>query len=425
MSDRFVSPEMLHQLLPRNVYVECDTTKRLKCPDCTATEECQFIYPSSYTECPRAVCNAKTAKSTDSLTSSGPGTNVGAIAGGVVGGLVAIAVITYLVWRFCVRTRREPMQQDGWEEERDVVPDMVSLPRHNEKRASTHTVGSIASTVLTRASNIIQIAYIPGVTNRAATSPGLLVPPVPPIPSAHSQISSPVPSPAGTEDQHFFVPGDLRFVPGDLRDSTYSGLSGYTDRTSFARTSYAPRSSVASTIYGKIEPAQTGMMAKPAMVSVKSANSNGTSTPPVPAVDYDKYRNIIRPPSPANSTFSVGSTFLNNASAHTATPARAMVVRVGSVKKSTLTRPKFQEDSATSPSVSSSTMRDSNAATIIVDSPASDQGPFCDPPSLKSAQSTTSLSAVIEEATRRASQRDSSSPLKGRERSPFDDENAV
>ncbi|SPQ22185.1 7e9c629b-fbcd-46b8-9d33-b3bce566b57e [Thermothielavioides terrestris] len=310
---------------------------------------------------------------------------------------------------------------EPWDDGQDQGMDgEKSFAQRRDHRASTHTVHSIASTVLTRASNIIQIAYIPGVTNRATASPTVLVPPVPPIPIAVSQAGTP----ASTEDQHFFV-------PGDLRDSTYSGLSSFSDRTSYARTSYAPRSSVASTIYGKsavvVAPAQTGMRAKPAMVSVRSAHSNtsnGTSTPPVPAVDYEKY-NSVRPPSPANSTFSVGSTFLNNASTATATPARAMVVRVGSVKKigaNKQPKPAPDADSVASPTVSGSTIRDSAAATIIVDSPA-DEGPFSDPP--KSAtQSTTSLSAVIEEATRRASQRDSTVPEKGRQRSPFGDEHA-
>jgi hypothetical protein len=44
--------------------------------------------------------------------------------------------------------------------EKDFTP-------RRDARASTYTVGSIASSVLTRASNIIQIAYISGVTNRS------------------------------------------------------------------------------------------------------------------------------------------------------------------------------------------------------------------------------------------------------------------
>ncbi|KAH6631086.1 hypothetical protein B0J18DRAFT_362855 [Chaetomium sp. MPI-SDFR-AT-0129] len=408
--------------------VECDTSKQLICPHCEAgVTECQFIYPMGCDECPRATCVPVDPPPQSNNGSNGDdgggGTNVGAIAGGVVGGLVALAVITYLVWRFCVRTRRQPTIVEPWEDaqEQGLEGEKTFAQRRNH-RASTHTTHSIASTVLTRASNIIQIAYIPGVTNRANASPTALVPPVPPIPSAVSQANSP----ANTEDQHFFM-------PADLRDSTYSGMSGYSDRTSFARTSYAPRSSVASTIYGKsavvVAPAQTGMRAKPAMVSVRSAhsaNSTESHTPPVPAVDYNKYNLMPRPPSPANSTFSVGSTFLNNASTATATPARAMVVRVGSVKKVNAQRPPRSNpdsDSDISPAASGS-LRDSSAPTLIVDSPATEQSPFNDPP--KSAnQSSTSLSAVIEEATRRASQRDSTIPARGRGRSPFGDEHAT
>ena len=408
--------------------VVCDDSTKLVCPDCEAgVTQCQFVYPTNgCLECNRATCvpiDAPAAAGGQTHSS----TNVGAIAGGVVGGLAALAIITYLVWRFGVRTRRQPLEQEPWVDGQEQGPDgEKTFAQQRDYRASTHTTHSIASTVLTRASNIIQIAYIPGVTNRATASPTVLVPPVPPIPIAISQASTP----ATADDQHFFV-------PGDLRDSTYSGLSSFSDRTSYARTSYAPRSSVASTIYGKsavvVAPAQTGMRAKPAMVSVRSAhsgNSNGTSTPPVPAVDYQKYSSTLapRPPSPANSTFSIGSTFLNKASTHTATPARAMVVRVGSVKKVGTKSPRAQasqEDMLTSPTVSGSTIRDSSAATIIVDSPAFDQGPFSDPPK-SAAQSTSSLSAVIEEATRRASQRDSTIPsVKERERSPFGDEHAT
>ncbi|KAK4153928.1 hypothetical protein C8A00DRAFT_43243 [Chaetomidium leptoderma] len=404
--------------------VVCDDTKQLVCPECEeGVTQCQFIYPVDCQECSRATCSPIDASFTLSPSES-RSTNVGAIAGGVVGGLAALAIVTYLVWRFCVRTRREPTIQEPWDDGQDQsVEGEKTFAQRRDYRASTHTTHSIASTVLTRASNIIQIAYIPGVTNRTTASPTVLVPPVPPIPTGMSQAGTP----ASADDQHFFV-------PGDLRDSTYSGLSAFSDRTSYARTSYAPRSSVASTIYGKsavvVAPAQTGMRAKPAMVSVKSAhsgNSTGSSTPPVPTVDYNKY-SALRPPSPANSTFSVGSTFLNNASTATATPARAMVVRVGSVKKVGANRSakpaSTDSDSITSPTVSGSTVRDSSAATIIVDSPATEQSPFSDPPK-SAAQSTTSLSAVIEEATRRASQRDSTIPAKGRERSPFGDEHAT
>ncbi|OAA68449.1 hypothetical protein SPI_00644 [Niveomyces insectorum RCEF 264] len=401
--------------------------------------------------------------------------SAGAIAGGVIGGVAVIALVTYFVWRFCIKTKRQHIPTKE-EEDGDIDPPVggsQSFASRRDQRASTHTVHSIASTVLTRASNIIQIAYIPGVMNRAnPTSPTVLVPPVPPIPIAISN-SSQASTPAGADDQHFFV-------PGDLRDSTYSGYSAVTDRTSYARTSYAPRSSIASTIYGKnaviVQPPQTGMRIKPTMVNLKSPNNlgpGGYATPPVPSVDYEKYSNQ-RPVSAANSTFSVGSTFLNNASAHTAMPARPVVVRVGNgTKKPSSTGsgsgasgngsgdgasigggsvggggsnsndadleilPNASERAAANADsvvlitpireeeASSPRSRDSSALTIIEDSPTPDQGPFSDPPTSPSRRNANSLSAVIEEATRRASHRGTNSTSAEREQSPFGDEHAT
>jgi hypothetical protein len=135
----------------------------------------------------------------------------------------------------------------------------------------------------------------------------------------------------------------------------------------------------------------------------------------------------------------VGSTFLNNASAATAMPARAQVVRVGSGgRRSVGNAPGSQDErnsSATLPDPASPTapvrrsqlVRDSATGTILEESPQVDQGPFVDPPgsaSYRSHQSTTSLSAIIEEATRRASHR-GSAPTQGRESSPFGDEHAT
>ncbi|CRK28420.1 hypothetical protein BN1708_004641, partial [Verticillium longisporum] len=253
---------------------------------CSSGEVCTFTVPTC-NSCAKAVCRKDATVAPEDKSDKKP--NTGAIAGGVVGGVIAIAVVTYLVWRFCIKPRRQhQIAQESYEDEPDHrVETEKEFGARRDKRSSVHTVHSIASTVLTRASNIIQIAYIPGVTNRATpTSPTLLVPPVPPIPMHASSLASNSPS---YEDQHFFV-------PGDLRDSTYSGLSGDSDRMSYARTSYAPRSSIApsiaSTIYGKnavvVAPAQTGMRAKAAMVSVKSmgGSAGGEVTPPVPSIDY-------------------------------------------------------------------------------------------------------------------------------------------
>jgi hypothetical protein len=217
---------------------------------------------------------------------------VGAIAGGVVGGIIIIAVVTFLVWKYCMKGRRRESQQFAWEDEPvEVEPKEPSeFTMRRDARASTHTVASLASTVLTRASNIIQIAYIPGVTNRGGpTSPDRLVPPVPPIPAMvspanpNSSLYSPNP------DQHFFlteVP-ESPYGEGDMHSS-------------YARSSIAPsmdhRGSVSSTVYrsnATIGPqAQTIVRGKAAMVSVKPGGPGDTSpyeygysdTPPVPAI---------------------------------------------------------------------------------------------------------------------------------------------
>ncbi|KAI0201964.1 hypothetical protein F4808DRAFT_90472 [Astrocystis sublimbata] len=411
------------------------------CPSCASDESCVNI-AQTCTQCSQNVCLPDPTKAS-AKGSSGP--NAGAIAGGVIGGLVLIAALTYLLWRFCIKNKRasyaEQWQGAGESTKEHMENDVAS---RRSQRESTHTVHSIASTVLTRASNIIQIAYIPGVTNRATpTSPTLLVPPVPPIPIAHAESAASSPY----EDQHFFV-------PGDLRDSTYSGISNYTDRTSYARTSYAPRSSVASTIYGKNlvvspVPAQKGNFLKPSLVSVKSraaSTNSDDSTPPVPSVNLEKYDRP--PPSPA---FSIGSTFFKNASTSTATTVRPQIVRVGtapkiveskaSSTKSSLSSQPIAELESPGPLVHLSTEAaggagkepESAAVTPIEDDTSiSDQGPFSDPPSTKTSMKSpmtrnSSLSAVIEESTRRASQIDPHRHTSGaiRNSSPFGDENAV
>ncbi|KAI4257325.1 MAG: hypothetical protein LQ352_001675 [Teloschistes flavicans] len=230
--------------------------------------------------------------STTSPPSPSPST-AGPIAGGVIAGVVFVMVLTYLVWRFCIKKRREQFDQNNeWADMKAETEKHDDFTTQRDARASTHTVGSIASTVLTRASNIIQIAYIPGVTNRSIeSSPDLLIPPVPPIPAVSptmSTVSTPQP---GQQDQHYFM-------PGDLRDSTYSGYTE-DDRTSFARSSMAPsmmRNSVATTAYRDHAvinpvPAQKIIRGKATAVSLKSNEKTSpidtprSATPPMPSIN--------------------------------------------------------------------------------------------------------------------------------------------
>lgn len=415
--------------MSRDGCILCDDSKPLTCSDCPDGQRCQVNIPMDCQSCPRAVCVEDASAATEESSSGGP--SAGAIAGGVIGGLVAIALVTYLVWRFCIKNKRASYAASNWQEDAEHTKEgEKDFASRRSQRASTHTVNSIASTVLTRASNIIQIAYIPGVTNRATpTSPTVLVPPVPPIPIAHSDngLVSPY------EDQHFFV-------PGDLRDSTYSGYSGVTDRTSMARSSYAPRSSVASTIYGKNAivsplPAQKGTLLKPSLVSVKSragSSHSEDSTPPVPNVDYEKYENAA--PSPA---FSIGATFFKNATTSTAQAMRPQIVRVGTSPKQVDVKAKpsptiSEIDENPSPLVEVSETpkkeRGSGAVTIIDDTPSVDQGPFADPPAQPASGHlrNRSLGAITEASSKRTSQMERrNSAASNRDPSPFSDQNAV
>ncbi|KAJ5577347.1 hypothetical protein N7535_004273 [Penicillium sp. DV-2018c] len=210
---------------------QCETTSPA-CPVCPSGSICSMTAPSC-DQCATTKC-----VSTGSQDSDSGGTNTGAIAGGVIGGVAAIALVVFLVWWFVIRKKRQERQAA----EKDSP---FSVARSERQ--------SIASTVLTRASNVIQIAYIPGVTNRSPPdTPATLVPPVPPLPGA-------------TPDQHFFM-------PGDLRDSSWTTTTGHQ--------SISPtlRSSVATTIYRNdaivsAVPAQQIQRSRAAVVSIHNGGS--------------------------------------------------------------------------------------------------------------------------------------------------------
>ncbi|KAF4511921.1 hypothetical protein G6O67_001119 [Ophiocordyceps sinensis] len=419
----------LQNVPQRRQCAQCGDTSKLVCPKCPSGQVCQYTVPSDCTQCAQTVCmvdESPQPPSNDGGDGNGKGGNTlsaAPIAGGVIGGIILVASLTYLVWRFLIKPKRSRMSQSIYDSSsknaRDVEKDNASRFTH---RSSTHTVHSIASTVLTRASNIIQIAYIPGVTNRATpTSPSVLVPPVPPIPMHHTEGNRG----SNPSEQHFFV-------PGNLRDSTYSGISEFSDRTS-----YAHRSSIASTIYGRQAqvqtPAQTGMRAKPTVVSVKPGGS-GSCTPPVPSIDFENFGGG-RPKS-VTSTFSVGSTVVNNAD--TATQARALVVKLGGGGPRKIDVGVKPEANLSSLSLGSTASLDSPVqsgaqtpeAATAGDLVAGDQGPFSDPPpsTPKPAAVARTLGAVMEDEDEepRDEGRRSRGPGSGeRGRSPFGDEHAT
>ena len=268
------------------------------CPTCDSDEICSLILAScdvcAQTQCTKITANSPPGSTQTSSAHKGSSPVPGAIAGGVIGGVVVIIIITGLVWRFCIKKRRQAFEEQEWRNSQaGMEKDPDAFANQRGARASTHTVASIASTVLTRASNIIQIAYIPGVTNRSVeSSPDNMAPPVPPIPAASPSASN-ASTPQVAQEQHFFM-------PSDLRDSRFSGYTE-DEQTSYGRSSTAPiRSSVASTAYRNHAtvnhpPAQIIARGKANAVSVKSSGKNSPTdtprsvTPPIPQIDFDRH----------------------------------------------------------------------------------------------------------------------------------------
>lgn len=223
------------------------------CPACPAGMTCTMS-SQSCDACATTKCIPMPQTSGQPAQSSGP--NVGAIAGGVVGGIIALGAILFLIWWFLVRPRRA-----------EAKAEREKSNAFSAQRSERKSTQSIASTVLTRASNVIQIAYIPGVTNRSPPeTPASLVPPVPPLPGA-------------TPDQHFFM-------PGDLRDSSWTAATGHQS------VSPTLRSSVATTIYRNDAivsalPAQQIQRSRANIVSVHNGpgdSEDTTPTQPIPVL---------------------------------------------------------------------------------------------------------------------------------------------
>lgn len=295
----------IHQY-PTNITSEVERTLRtifkrcVQCPDesptcppCSNSEICSLV-PTDCNTCAHMVCVRNPSSST---SSSGP--NVGAIAGGVVGGVAFVGLVVFLLWYLWIRKKRAQQEAEAEEWEEDDIAQQKSMHQSHfqamqQDAASTRTRGSFANSILSRASNIIQIAYIPGVTNRNGSGHNSLMgnSPVPPIPAARRDMPR---SPLANDD------GALFFRPGDLRDSTWSASSAGGDKrdTQYSLTPSLARSSVASGIYRDDGsempmPAQQIVRAAPRMVSVKSGSSHSPgetpgSQTPVSSSDHSEF----------------------------------------------------------------------------------------------------------------------------------------
>ncbi|GFF83827.1 hypothetical protein IFM61392_08013 [Aspergillus lentulus] len=425
-----------HPFFPRAMYsrdfqtcVSCDSTAP-SCPVCDEGYTCTMI-SQSCSQCATTKCVQKsTSTGSSSDSSGGGGSNVGAIAGGVIGGVAFIAIVTFLIWWFFVRKKRSEYDQQG-------VDAAEKRSAFGDARQSRKSTNSIASTVLTRASNVIQIAYIPGVTNRSPPeTPGSLVPPVPPLPGA-------------SPDQHFFM-------PGDLRDSAWSDVSQ-------AHRSFSPslRSSVATTIYRSNAivspmPAQQVVRTRAAVVSIHNGSqpASAPETPAVPAITKAQL---------AKAAFTEANT-KSSIVARTVT-AKPVMVKATGAKKTTnqptiqaieeqtessssstsdahptsTAKPKFDATTSTFDASSSDDENDdetshhkdsagqtpparsSHTPTVIEDSPAVDQSPFKD----QNASQNEARSSVFLDTNDAPRSNRSSRVPPPRVESPFSDANEV
>ncbi|CDK28602.1 unnamed protein product [Kuraishia capsulata CBS 1993] len=167
--------------------ITCPTSSP-SCPSCADDEECVQI-TQTCTSCPKTYCakgssslgnytsgSSSSSSSTSSSSSSHMSSaKIGGIAGGVsVGVFLIFGALMFFAWKYYFKNKfffhREQLYDLDEDEDGNKVGDNAGLLDGTEKRMSQVTVGSKANSVLTKASNIINVAYIPGVTIRKGVS---------------------------------------------------------------------------------------------------------------------------------------------------------------------------------------------------------------------------------------------------------------
>ncbi|KAK9331472.1 hypothetical protein V1520DRAFT_337864 [Lipomyces starkeyi] len=296
------------------------------CPTCAADEQCQLTLQTC-SSCPTTFCKnysagsstSPTSTTDTSMSSQNSYSPLGGIVGGTVGGFVFMCAIVALLFFFFRRRRarllgaagRTPEESLDGDEKTSHGPDSDTRPRSvatsgpyqygemSDVRQSTHTVASIASSAITRASNIIPIAYIPGVINRSNPNSPSYVPPIPEMPLEHVGQQAPIPSTPSTrsvyvlpqqQQQHiqlhqpYYDGGGVHSPTGtttsDNANDPTRGMSIYSAATydsqedQSIRDSVGLRESVATSAYRStvvVSPAMmTAIRAKPNLIERKS-----------------------------------------------------------------------------------------------------------------------------------------------------------
>lgn len=164
--------------------VECGTPP--PCPQCASDEYC-LQTEQTCSQCSTTRCVKKSGSSSLNGSHSGGGNGkvVGGIVGGVVGGVVLLAALLlfflyHRYWKKALRERAEAkasfmddnelddaddFTSESDEEDRSYHPHAVDREMFAAKPPPDHSDRHSTVTVQTRASNLLPIAYIPGVTS--------------------------------------------------------------------------------------------------------------------------------------------------------------------------------------------------------------------------------------------------------------------
>ncbi|KAI5290509.1 hypothetical protein KEM54_001313 [Ascosphaera aggregata] len=236
-------------VLRRGCVVDCPPDP--DCSGCKADERCKLV-TQTCTECAHTVCvGSDGPPGSDGESGAGgtPKTNCGAIAGGIVGGVVVIAVI-WCLWWFCIRRRKDQVPNEIEKSTPPAVvepPDGLAPPQLYRRSLAP----SVASTVLTRTSNCIPIAYIPGASGPLGQNPNY---------------------------------DDRYFHPHELRNSVFSETSsdGASITPSLARSSIATTLFRSDAVISPV-PAQQVIAGKAAVVSLRPAPSSDITAQKAPS----------------------------------------------------------------------------------------------------------------------------------------------
>ncbi|GMF02028.1 unnamed protein product [Ambrosiozyma monospora] len=142
------------------------------CPTCPDDEECRQV-TQSCNQCATATCVKKTSDSLNDnkSTSSSDTAKIGGIAGGVAAFVIILLVIgLFFIYKKWYKKKYPHgffyYYEDDDEETQDKEALIEDRSHAEEMAARRQSQMSSANSVFTRASNIINVAYIPGVTVR-------------------------------------------------------------------------------------------------------------------------------------------------------------------------------------------------------------------------------------------------------------------